>query len=522
MSVSFEFLINIIVLLAQLYLGLIVILHNPKSWANRFFLALVFFIAFQGFIQSFNIASLDTNHDLKARLSVFTVPAQLLFLLLFLINFPKSEAVVKTHHLLLLYVMVFGLMFLVATPLVFERFIIEGDLAKPIPGPLFPLFAGSLAILVLGNVTTIFIRYAKIAKEYKKQILIIGIGIAISFLSLLFTQFILPNFFGIATYLNYISLFTLPMLIAMGFAIAGYRIFDVRIIPAEIFTLLIWVLFLITLFFRPTESPAGQVFIFSLIILFGILLTKNITTEVKQRDMLQKLSKELADVNEKLRQFMAFAAHDLKNPVAITKQLATLIYDKTYTDPQKIEETAGKIKMAADRAVRLIEDFLDLRNIEGGQIKYNFEQKNIVEFIKGVASDFVGFAEQKGLTLSVHLPPEPIQINIDTVKMRQVIQNLLDNSLKYTPTGSITIEVKNEGKTALISVTDTGLGMNKELLPVLFEQFQRDPKVGRKIQGTGLGLFITKQFVLGHKGEIWAESDGEGKGSRFFVRLPKS
>jgi signal transduction histidine kinase len=84
------------------------------------------------------------------------------------------------------------------------------------------------------------------------------------------------------------------------------------------------------------------------------------------------------------------------------------------------------------------------------------------------------------------------------------------------------VNIKDEQSTALIEVKDTGIGMSAELIPTLFEQFHRAPGVAKKIQGTGLGLYISKQIVLGHGGEIWVSSEGAGKGSSFFVRIKKA
>ena len=106
--------------------------------------------------------------------------------------------------------------------------------------------------------------------------------------------------------------------------------------------------------------------------------------------------------------------------------------------------------------------------------------------------------------------------------MRQVIQNLIENSIKYTEKGFVKVECQmsdvNGQKFILFSVSDSGIGIKKEVIPELFDQFKR-AKEAKLIQGTGLGLYIAREIVKAHKGEIWAESEGEGKGSRFLVRL---
>jgi signal transduction histidine kinase len=262
---------------------------------------------------------------------------------------------------------------------------------------------------------------------------------------------------------------------------------------------------------------------------FGYLLVKSVKREVEQRERLEVLTKELATANDKLKdldklksQFLSFASHDLKSPIALIKQFATLIYDGTYAEAAKVKETAFKIKMTADRAVTLVENFLDIRKIEEGKMEYVFEEKNIVEFVKGITSDFELLAKQKGLSVSFQTSSPEIKVKIDTSKMRQVIQNFLDNSLKYIEAGWIKVTITEEQSTVTIAISDSGIGMDKEILPTLFEQFRRDPSVAKKIQGTGLGLYISKEIVQAHGGEVWAESEGRGKGSTFSVRLKKA
>ena len=118
------------------------------------------------------------------------------------------------------------------------------------------------------------------------------------------------------------------------------------------------------------------------------------------------------------------------------------------------------------------------------------------------------------------IPAEPIMINADESKIRQVFQNLLDNAIKYTETGFIKIQAQSSNDKCQIKIEDTGLGIPQDLLGSLFEQFQRGSKEAKKIQGTGLGLYIAKQFILAHHGTVTATSDGPGKGSVFIVELP--
>ncbi|MEK7568027.1 MAG: ATP-binding protein [Patescibacteria group bacterium] len=242
------------------------------------------------------------------------------------------------------------------------------------------------------------------------------------------------------------------------------------------------------------------------------------------------LFEQIKEANEKLKeldrlksQFLSFASHQVKSPMTVVKDYATLIYDGTYGKVSpKIRETAKKIKNSADRMIVLVDDFLDLRKIEEGKMEYNFEEIDVKQFIKEIVDELKLLATEKKLKLTFEAKIKGVKIKTDKQKMRQVIQNLIDNAVKYTPKGFVKVVLDygdDKKESVLIIVGDSGIGVSKELLPHLFEEFRRDPKAGKRIQGTGLGLYIAKQIVSAHHGEIWAESEGEDRGSRFCVRL---
>ena len=538
MNLSFEFIVNIAVLVAQLYLGLIVILHNPRSFTHRFFLGLVAFMAIQGVVQSFVVSTnIGGNFDIQSRLSISLVPIQLLFLLFFIINFPDNKPKIKTSYLGIFFLLILGLTAISNTNLVFESFTIENGVAKAQPGSLFLIFTAALILLVLSNIVGIFIKYRKTPRESKKQIIIIGIGLALTFLGLFMTQYILPNFYSNANFLSLISLFTLPLLITTGYAIIGFRVFDVRLVSAEVFTLLTWVLFFVAFFFQPENTgPAYPIIIVALLLIMGILLTRNMTIEVKRRDQLEKLTEELKQTNvelrkakielEKLSQFktqiLSFASHQIKAPLAIIKQFASILAEGLYgpvTD--KIKETLTKMKNSSDELIDLINTLLDLRKVEEGRMEYKFETIKLKDLVQGSFDNLKLQADSKKLEFTFTSGYEG-NVNADPQKLKQVIQNLIENSIKYTPAGFVRVATKEEGDSVIFSVSDSGLGVSPTLLPNLFgQEFVRDERIKREIKGTGLGLYIAQSIVTAHNGKIWAESEGDNKGSQFYVKLKR-
>ena len=321
-----------------------------------------------------------------------------------------------------------------------------------------------------------------------------------------------------------------------SYAIIKRKLFDIKVILTTLLVVIIAFLLLFNLLIFTEKLPL-QIFkgiILASFLFLGPLLIRSVLREVEQREKLEVLTKTLEAANEKLKQldklkseFLSFAAHQVKSPMTIVKGYATLIADGTLGEASKeVKETAEKIKNSADRLISLVNNLLDLRKIEEGRMEFNFEEKNLIEVVKSIVEELRPLAQDKKLELSFESKDNEIKVDLDVQKFSQVIQNLIDNAIKYTEKGWIRINVKcqmsnvKNKNEVLITVADSGRGISKELMPKMFEQFSRDSSAKKEIQGTGLGLYIAKQIVLGHQGQIWAESEGEGEGSRFMVKLP--
>ena len=283
--------------------------------------------------------------------------------------------------------------------------------------------------------------------------------------------------------------------------------------------------------------------IFIIAIVLGFLLVRIISREKEYRklkgldkDLKQAneqvyiMAKQLKEANIKLKeldelksQFLSFASHQVKAPMAVVKGFAEIIRDGTYGPvPEKVKETADKIVASANKLIDLVNNLLDMRKAEEGKMNYSFEEVDLIKMVKEIVEELKSLAEKKQLNLSLEINLDKATAKVDRQKFRQTVLNLVDNSIKYTPTGWVKVKISQDNArqgNILISVSDSGLGMSPELLPKLFEQFSRDKEVGKKILGTGLGLFIAKKIIKDHGGEIWAESEGEGKGSQFYISI---
>ncbi|HEC32824.1 MAG TPA: HAMP domain-containing histidine kinase [Candidatus Kaiserbacteria bacterium] len=168
-----------------------------------------------------------------------------------------------------------------------------------------------------------------------------------------------------------------------------------------------------------------------------------------------------------------------------------------------------------------VEDFLNVSRIEQGRMKYDKTDFDMSKLAVDIVDELTPVAIKKNLKLSFKSDKEDSYIvNADLGKIKQVFSNLVDNSIKYTPKGSIVVSVSRNGEYVRFKVSDTGVGISKETLEKLFDKFVRARNAHNvNVTGSGLGLYVAKQMVKAHGGKIWAESEGEGKGSSFIVEL---
>ncbi|MEK7635974.1 MAG: ATP-binding protein [Patescibacteria group bacterium] len=249
-----------------------------------------------------------------------------------------------------------------------------------------------------------------------------------------------------------------------------------------------------------------------------------IMTNAKLFQQIEKANEKLVELDKAKAGMYSFVSHQIKAPMGIVKGFAQLLSDGSYGKlPKKAKERVEDMKKSCDRLIQLVNDFLDLRRIEEGRMEYEFKEINLVDLVKSVFEELKFLAEQKKLKFELECAEQEIKVKADEQRFRQVISNLIENSIKYTEKGFVKARLMTDDKESMtnniiFSVEDSGIGIRPETLPQLFDQFKR-AKEARLIQGTGLGLYIAREIVKAHKGEIWAESEGEGKGSKFLVRL---
>jgi two-component system phosphate regulon sensor histidine kinase PhoR len=227
---------------------------------------------------------------------------------------------------------------------------------------------------------------------------------------------------------------------------------------------------------------------------------------------------------EKIRmEFVANVSHELRTPLTSIKGFIETLREGAINDPQNRERFLKIIEEHTERLNRLINDLLELSKIESKEIKMKLNKENIKEIILEIISNFKENILIKEHKIDLDLPHNLPFINIDKEKMKIAFSNLLENAIKFTPDkGRILIKGEDKGEKIQIEFIDNGEGIPKEHLPRLFERFYRVDKArSRELGGTGLGLAIVKHIVQSHGGKVGVESE-LGKGSRFFITLPKN
>lgn len=326
------------------------------------------------------------------------------------------------------------------------------------------------------------------------------------------------------------GLFGMPIFLgAIIYLIVRFQTFRIRIlgVTAMVATL---VVLLFSLLFLQTIESARPVIIVTLVLfsLIGYLLIRSVQQEITQRKRIEVLAKDLEAANERLKEldqmkseFLSIASHQLRAPITAVRGYAANINQGEYGPvPPHLKEPLETVQEAARLMANSIEDYLNISRIEQGRMKYEKSQFDIADLAKKVVTELTPLATKRGLTLTA-VAPEDLNVTADIGKMKQVLSNLIDNAIKYTEKGSVTITVESADKKARITIADTGIGIDPEEAKNLFEKFKRARGANKvNTTGTGLGLYVAKQLVEGHGGTVRVESDGVGKGSRFIVELP--
>lgn len=513
-KIQFDLLGVIVAIVGILVLATIVFLRSKNSITSRSFFFFSVVTIFWGISNYFLYKFTDPQESILAlRFHVFLSiwHAYAFFQLAYV--FPYSSKPLPVWHRYVLLPLAFFTSTLLLIPFVFSQVsnlvpvdeIINPEKSQGI------ILAGFVTItFFIAGIVVLFRRIGQTKGDERRQVMLMFTGMSLTAGLLLLFSFILPIGFKNFNFVPYGALFIFPVIVFTAYAIYIIELFHVKNIFAGMFTFFLCIVSLIELVLADTvEQLLLRVLVFLLTIVIGIQLVKN-TFEI-----------ELA--NEQKSELMSFATHEIRTPVTVMRGYAAMLLDGDRgVISSEVKDLLQKIMIAGNEVTTLLSEYLDKSKIELGQLEYIPSIFDARIVVNEVLSIFQIHAEQKGINLTKSITPgRGYMIHMDRAKFKEILINIIDNSIKYTPKGGITVTVESKDGYIICVVSDTGVGIEKEVMPSLFKEFSRADLQKVNILGTGLGLFLAKRFSEEQGGTIWAESEGKNKGSQFFIKFPE-
>ena len=543
------------VIAVTVLLGFFVFYNNYKKITNRLFFIFSIVIALWMLFNMLNFSSTDFDSVLLYdRLSVIGIfiPAIFFIFIYFFSDDLENKFTMTRIKTFLFLLPILPFILFSAT-----KYNIQGLTPPPecetIVGPFYELFIAVTVFYIAGSLIVFYKKFRMKNTEAKKQIKIIFCGFGFSAAWVLMTNVVL-QIFGFPNASLFAPIGSLLLIISIAYAIVEYQFLNVKLIATQAMVVALVILIASQFaFIRNDTNKILTAITLFIAMVFGWILVHSVKKEVKQKEeleiankeinerkeQLQKMADFLAIANDKLKvldsaktEFISMASHQLRTPVTGIKGYLSMLIEGSYGTINPEQKIAlQKTFDSNERMVNLIEDLLNVSRIESGRLEYEFSNVKIEDLCREVVDTLYPKAKNLGLYLdykksNIDFP----ELWIDGGKVREVISNLLDNAIKYTPRGGVSLLVglcdKNElsclfGKHIRITVSDTGIGVPKEEMPYLFEKFSRGKDINRlNTGGTGLGLFVGRKMIEGNGGKVWVESEGKDKGSRFIIELP--
>lgn len=245
---------------------------------------------------------------------------------------------------------------------------------------------------------------------------------------------------------------------------------------------------------------------------------------------LQNTTKQLRVANSHLREldsvkteFLSIASHQLRTPLAVLKGYIGMLNGGLLGALQpKQQETLVKMQSGTEQLIMLVNHLLDVSRIEANRLQVRLELVDLAPVLDGLVKFIQEKAREKNIALLYALPAEPMRVNVDSEKVKEVFMNLLDNAVKYTDKGKVEVDMRQENHQVIVSITDTGHGLTAKDQEKLFQKFVTGSASVHVKTTTGLGLYVCRKLTEAMNGTVTASSKGEGKGSVFTVTFPQS
>lgn len=540
---------HIISVVSSLVIGLFVFFKDSASLMNRLLFSLSITFALW-ILFSFITWTSYNGEIIQFVWSFFGVLTALLFVFSFYLTYVFiNKKDIGFFNKALLGISVLPLIFLTPTKLNLSGF--SNTDCESIEGSLFTNYYYLLGFFIsLWLLAIIIIGYRRAEKDFKKQVMLFGFGIEFFLIAFFVTGFVSSL---VEDYtMEFYGLFSMAVFMGfLAYLIVKYKAFNVRLLGAQ--ALVVSLVLLIGSQFAFIQNNTNRILTgitLALALGFGYVLIRSVKKDAERKEELQFMADKLANANDSLRkldnaktEFISIASHQLRTPITAIKGFSSLLLEGSYGElSENVKGAMEKVYSSADRLVALIEDLLNVSRIESGRMQFSFEKSSVEKLIKELYDNFILIAKTKKFYLDLKMPEAPLpEVVMDYTKIRELTSNFIDNALKYTEKGGVTIKAElreagvlvddhgfviegqksDFGPVVRITVSDTGIGIPKEEIPYLFKKFSRGKDVSRlHVGGTGLGLYVGKAIAEAHHGQVWVESDGAGLGSRFIIEIP--
>lgn len=519
-----------IVVAATAALGFTVYFSDRQSATNRVFFFFSIVTAFWGIV---NYASYQFSDPV---LTIWLLRGVLFFAVLqafciyeFFAVFPGKTRRYPWQHTYLLVPLVAATAIVTLTPFAFSGILGDvsaGQVAIVEKGPGLILFAVVAVGLVVRALWLLIRTMRKSEGEIHEAITVILLGTAITFALIIFFNLILATAFVNPRYIPFGALFMFPFILAASYAILREHLFNVKVATTAVLVFVLAVVSFVDIIFSDTlPQVLLRVGVFVLILVFGINLIRGVLREVQQREHIELLAKQLGETNARQEGLIHFISHEVKGFLArYMSAFAGLTEGDFGALPPPALAIAQQLLPQTREDVRMVTDILQASNLKKGTISFKKEPFDLKALVEKRFAALKPAAEEKDLamTLSIDGAAAPYAVTGDEAQFGDhVLQNLIQNSINYTPTGKVEVSLGKEDGRIVFAVKDTGVGITEEDKQRLFtEGGHGKESIKVNAHSTGYGLYIAKEVVEAHGGTIRAESEGAGKGSRFVVELP--
>lgn len=358
---------------------------------------------------------------------------------------------------------------------------------------------------------------------FRKQIKYITVGIFLFLFSFSWGNII--SSFTENWQISQVGLFALPIFTAfLVYSIVKFRTFNIKLLGAQALVASVTILIAVQfIFIQVTINKILNSVALILVLVFGYFLIIGVKKEIQQKEELAKLNVDLKALIKQRESLVHLVTHKVKGSFTRSKYIFAGLLDGTFGDiSPEVKKYAEQGLESDNTGIETVDLVLNAANLSKGTVKYDMKQIDFKEIVLKIIEEKKGPAEEKGLKFETEISREGVYNLIgDSFWLKEVVNNLIENSVKYTREGTVTIGLSDGNGKIKFYVKDTGVGITEEDKKNLFTEGGRGKdSVKVNVDSTGYGLYTVKLIVETHQGKVWVESGGQGKGSAFYVELP--